>query len=240
MTVYDPKLKRLLVHKKDFEILPAHYGGFIYHPQTADTPLIGGNVTPNALWYNDHSFYKNDIAGVPVKVIFDNTEIFENKSFTLSYSLESKYWTSFHSYLPSFLFGNSSTFFSTPSTVSLSHPLFKHNTGAYQTFYEDKYPHMVDLILKMNPLETKTSSSIFFTSKVTDLSPSLFEEELLDRTYTSFIGYNSKQSTGLQTLQPKTQFQLDTSSDIALIKEQDGYWRLNNLRDLSISPSSSV
>lgn len=85
-SAWDPRLRRVIISKKDYKLLPAWEGSFVYVP--SDTDVIGAYTTPNKVWFNGHSFYYNDASSNQSKVEFDNVTFFENKSFTTSLRLD--------------------------------------------------------------------------------------------------------------------------------------------------------
>lgn len=76
---YDPRYKRLIIHKKDYKILPKHLSRF---------EAVESSTIPNAFWFSltDNNYYKNNASGTPTKVAFGDPFYFESKCFTLSYS----------------------------------------------------------------------------------------------------------------------------------------------------------
>lgn len=91
--VYDSNLNRVIISKLD------------YFP-----------LSPNIKYDEDiQEFYiEKDLNGVTITEIIDvtNTEFFCNKSWTLSYSLNTNSWISFHSYIPNFYISENNFFYS--------------------------------------------------------------------------------------------------------------------------------
>jgi hypothetical protein len=233
-TTYDPRHKRLLVHKRDFKLLPQWTNKFVYYPTEYDLPAL--YTTPDKIFFNGHSFYYNPPTGTVQSIDFDNITYFENRSFTLSYSFINQHWTSFHSYLPNYLFANSNTFF----TQNGYSEIYKHFDGNYQTFYGSKYPHIIDLIAFKNPKEAKVTSSIDYSALAFAKSANTLEEYPTKETYNTVIFYNSTQSTGEQPLVQPSNFQMDTFNTLSLVKKTDRQWRINNIRDLTIAPTQPI
>ena len=240
ISTYDPRYKRIIVHKRDFMLNPSWESHFVYYPQETDDPN-SGFLTPKKVWYNGFNFYYNDTTNPPQLITLENTDFFENKSFTLSYSFLSKYWTSFHSYLPKYMFNSSNTFFTTDEDVVGDNYIYKHNDLGHQNFYGVYYPHIIDTIFKYNPMEQKTASAVVFNSRAYERDFATNSWKNIPKTYTNFIGYNTNQSTGLQSLVIKDDaFQFDDVSNISLIKLTDTQWRLNNIRDLVVDNSLPI
>lgn len=239
ISTYDPRFKRIIVHKRDFKLLPQWQSSFVFEEQGADAPAEG-NTTPSIVWFNGFNFYVNDADGNYQLLDFNSIDHFENLSFTLSYSFATKHWISFHSYLPQYLFNTTTTFFSQESQVG-DGSVYKHLSGDYQTFYGRKFPHMLDLIQRLNPLEGKQSSSVVFTSKTSQPSNVSNSWKLINTTFTKFIAYNSNQSTGEQRLELKdSPFEMEFDSDIALVKQTDNNWRINNIRDITVDHQEPI
>ena len=93
ISTYDPRFKRLIIHKRDFEILPEYAAKLQYVNQVIDDPFdLEG--TPNILFFNNFNFYLTDANGIPYKVDLNNSLIFRNPSFTISYSFLTNSWIS--------------------------------------------------------------------------------------------------------------------------------------------------
>lgn len=234
ISTYDPRYKRVIVHKRDFKILPEWESKFQYYPQATDDPSSAPIYDAGVLWFNGFNFYYcNGLEPiVHEKITFDQVEYFENTSFTLSYSMLTRKWASFHSYLPSYIYNNSKEYFSQPDEA-YTQALYKHNAGEFQTYYEKRFAHIVDMIMQQNPYEGKLSSAVTYTSKVKEFVDSAKDWREIPITYSAFVGYNSNQTTGLQFLAKKTTFDADTSSNVALTQLTDNQWRINNIRDLA-------
>lgn len=243
ISTYDPRYKRVIVHKKDFKLLPNHEFNLAYTPQVSDTPLSGGNTDPLAIWFNDFNFYHNDAAGVPTLINFDNVTYFQNNSFTASYSFATNSWVSFHSYLPSYMFNGFDNFYSTGEFVPGEQSLFKHNSLAYQTYYGTKYDHVIDLIALNNPQEIKYSNNVQYHSNVyfKEASTSGNYKWIPDSTFNGMIAYNSTQSTGYQDLLFKNGlFQMDNTNDDAYVRRTDRTYRINNLRNRIVNNDQPI
>jgi hypothetical protein len=228
-SVYDPRYKRLILTKRDFKFKAPWQSKFIYFPTSVDNPALV-SVPNDRLWFNGHSFYYKNKVGTNAKISFEDGFFFENKSFTLSYSFLSKHWVSFHSYLPTYTFSNSNSFFSQQETSSI----YKHGGHTYLTFFDIKYPHIIDVILSKSVPNIKTASNVnlfAYTSGV-DANLNTFTSDV---PYSAAIFYNSSQSSGAQPLIVPGNFVMDISNGFALTKITDREWRINNIRDITIS-----
>lgn len=216
-TTYDPRFKRIIIHKKDYQINKNYVNSLTY----------GVSTTPNTLYY-DNGFFYNDSSASPTRVYLDNPQFFTPKSFTISYSLIHNSWVSFHSYLPSYLFNTHKDFFSVSSKP------YKHNSGAHQTFYTTKYDYILDVITPLDPLMGKQANNLFYTSssyKVAD------REYPTSTTFDRAVFYNDTQSSGLLDLKPKTLFDLDFNTSSAFVTKIDDYYRISNFRDRALDPT---
>lgn len=137
---YDPRYKRLILHKKDFEILPEYTSTFEYNPSRVS----------GILRFDGSKFYFND-----QEVETTNTNFFRNYSFTMSYSFLTGSWVSFHSYMPKYMWNDHRTFF--------SEELYRHSEGLYQTFYDFEFEHVVDLIAVQNLQDRKIATNVMYT-----------------------------------------------------------------------------
>lgn len=81
ITWYDPRYKRVFVHKRDYSLL-SRYNLTYVATETDDVPVA---LDDFEVRFNGFSFY-SDVNGVPTQITFDDGTYFENKSFTLSYS----------------------------------------------------------------------------------------------------------------------------------------------------------
>lgn len=123
---YDPRFKRLIMHKKDFKVNPSittspNTEGYFLNDkgQVLKVSLNGNSIVP----YTDKKAY-------------------EDLSFTLSYSYLYQGWTSWHSYMPDFMYFDERHLYSTKSNTVNKH---LHN-GNFQTYYGKKYPFIIESI----------------------------------------------------------------------------------------------
>ncbi len=240
VTGYDNYHNRLLLTKKDYKILPDKFTILIltFHifknnEFIDDDPFPPFNIdfifstTGKNFWFLEWvSSYGKHIARL---ISFDNTNYFENKSWTLSYTFTAKSWTSYHSYLPSYYIYDRDVLISTNNNS-----LWKHNTGSYQTFYEQYYPHIIDYVSVDNPTISSMYNYIeFITEAIANDTEKRYD------TFNKIIAYNSYQSTGLQIIKSLEsnlendylmQSVLNTKAQV-IIKKVNKMWRINDLRD---------
>ncbi len=215
ITTYEPRYKRAIIHKRDFKILDAYAANFVQ----------GTNVTtPNTLWWDGSRFvYNNDLGIVSYPTLSDNT-FFENKSFTISYSFLTNSFVSFHSYLPQYMFNNFRNFFSDNIHV---------HEGEYQNYYGYKRDFIVDYINTLSPKEIKTFSFATIRNRS-------YLNGFKNTTFDRAIAYNTHQTTGVISLDKDKTFDLSYPVTNSSIKANDGTYRINGLRDNTISNSSPL
>lgn len=219
---YDPEFRRYILTKRDYK--PAKDTS-IYDYQFAEA----GNPQWQVIWNNGDN-----------SIIIDNPyeypEYFENKSWTISYYLESKKWVGWHSYLPNYAWNNLNTFYSNIQTNSY---LWEHNTGEYTTYYGNKYPHIIEYIVTKDETTTKVSNSLVYISDVSQYNPTYgFWKEVKNSTFTQALFYNSEQSTGILDLTIKNNTDPFASvlgtfdPSTILVESTESNWAINNIRDM--------
>lgn len=202
LTTFDPRHKRILITKIDYEA----------------------------------------ISTIPSVIDFTDTTKFKNNSWTISYSLLSNTWRSWHSYLPNFGFNDSNNFY----TSIVSKPtVWKHNQLNFQTYYGKKYPHIIEYVIKENSGQTKTLDTVSYVSKVEEWNTT--NKQWIDKDYETFdniIAYNSYQSTGKKDIDVKQSqdpfVNLTIASDKCLASKTEKTWNINNFRDYVNNRNSSL
>jgi len=184
---YDPRFKRLLITKRDY--LPIN----LHEEFDEADPLM-------TVWDHDENswFGLNEELNDTIVVVPNNSTLFENKDWTLSYSFLDQSFTSWHSYIPRIAFTDSNNFY-TCAFSSSSSDVFKHlDKGKYQNFYGGKRDFIVEWS-NMDPV-TSNVSNIYYVgySQIWDATNKQFKT--VDTTFDRCLVYNFEQSTGLQTL----------------------------------------
>lgn len=219
---FDPRYKRVIIHKRDYEILPEYTTGF------TDDALEAG---VGDLWFNGTDFkYEESLSTLNVEL--GNPLYFRDRSFTISYSFITNSWVSFHSYNPYYFFNTHNTFYS-------SGP-WKHNDGEFQTYYDTKYPHVIDLIAAQNQIQGKLGQAVYYTAYTEEYDALNRDYRKVDSTFDGLVAYNSRQSSGYQPMSLKTNpFESDTLGSV-LVDYVDNHYRLNDLRDLTINNNDPI
>jgi hypothetical protein len=214
ITTYEPRFKRLIITKKDFSILPSFLSAFSF----TTTPIN------NTLSWDGARFVYKDNNGVLSYPELSNPFFFENKSFTLSFSFLTNSFVSFHSYLPEYLFNNYRNFF--------SNSLYKH-TGDYQYYYDRKYDFVVDYIANLNTKEIKTFSHVTLRNRT-------YYNGFTNNTFDRILAYNTHQSSGVIFLDKDKNFDLSHNNLYSPVKSVGDTYRINGLRDNTISNSLPI
>lgn len=168
---------------------------------------------------------------------FSNPDVFENKSWTKSYSFYNNgFWVGYHPYLPGAYFNNQKSFFSIRRGFS---DIWKHNQeGSYRTFYGKKYDMIIEYVVQNNPTmySTLESISIHTLARIYDEATKHFNNDPLT-TFDSVLVYNSTQSTGEKSIIVKQETEEEVSwmehqtKDLlgaVQISRNESSWSLNN------------
>jgi len=180
--------------------------------------------------------------------VIDNIEKINN-SWTMSYSIKTNSWQHWHSYLPSFYIHTPNHFH---SWIQENKYLWKHNKkGNYQTFYNIKYPFIIEYVSVNNPLVTKIWDYIKFITEAKRYNEDV--EEFIDERYITFdkaMFYNSTQSSGILNLLVKSHSLTDEDyllqqvknlkGDSIIISKNEKDWKINTLRDYRIDYSQPL
>jgi hypothetical protein len=139
--VYDPRFRRLIVMKRDFEILN-QFAFLGYRPvEPPEEPI------ENNLYYDSEKceFVHWD-GEAYIRIDFDNKDYFINRCWTMSYSFLNKSWVSWHSYMPSYSYSDNLYFY----TFNDRHNdyAWKHGTDTFLNFYGSMWPSFVETVTK--------------------------------------------------------------------------------------------
>ena len=177
------------------------------------------------------------VEGVPVE-----TDNYDN-SWTISYSLKHRKWTSWHSYLPNAYVEKPNSFYSWLNGVN---GLWKHNKlGSHQNFYGTRYPYIVEYVNSSNPLTTRIFDFIRYWTEARKYFA--VNESYVDQRYVTFNKawfYNSRQFTGELNLQVKDtgevpenylkQQVINTNNNVIVIDRNEKDWSINDIRDIVV------
>jgi uncharacterized protein YihD (DUF1040 family) len=225
ISTFDPRTKRIIVHKKDYTINPDYLTNLVYSPTASITDA-------ETLWFNGSKWYWNKDGSTTQEVSMDNAQYFTPEHFTLSYSFLVKNWVSFHSYFPYYMFNTDKTFF--------SNDLWEHGKGPHQNFYGMYYPHVVDLIAKQSANEIKYANNIYYLSKVQGYDSNHKNYYDVDMTFDGLIAYNDTQSTGYKDLIKKTPFSTGYNSSAIAVRKVDKKYRISEIRDYVVDSTQPI
>ena len=163
-----------------------------------------------------------------------------NNGYTMSYSLKRQEWVGWHPYIPSFYMHVQEKFYSWSQG---SRYLFKHNRpNHYQTFYNVRYPFIVEYVDNPSAMTTKIWDSLLFQTEAKKFDP--ISEEYLDQRYVTFnkaLFYNTQQTSGIITLAPKQDSNINyllqqttNSLGVATIDRNERDWTMNSMRDIRV------
>ncbi len=229
MSCYDPKFRRYILHKRDYEIPSSLLNEML---PISTTPYIVGKT-----YYDKSGFYFAISQTELIECNYDTQ--FINKSWTISYSLIDNCWLSWHSYRPNFLYNDNYNFYSTALHYEYNNSIWKHNSNLFQTFYDYKEDFILDYISMDNPYSEKTVDTIEYSSNVylyDSISKNWIEKQFVtfDRVYV----YNNNQNSGLKsiTVNNLIPYQTIQYSPINISANKDrNIWRISRLRDYSIN-----
>lgn len=215
---YDPIHERLIVHKTDWKFT-----------NVGVSKVLAGDIT-----FSNGKFYEGGTV-----VPFTNTEVFENKGFTISFSFILQAWVSFHSWQPFFMWTGYEAFYSSLE----NNTVWKHNaqpdgvSPANLSFYGSSY----DWILDYTVFSTSTmtlNNLLYYSETMLDYVPAIVNFPTFDKMWV----YTSQQSTGLKNIVP---LDFDTNpygnqigfsyTDVDVTKRAEDY-RISNIYDYSASP----
>lgn len=238
LAAYDFENNRILLTKRDYVIADAYRDTFSVDSLSSMTPTPCGDDSVTLLFNSyDNNFYRATCSGGWVSytlLALDTwTTFFNNKSWTLSYSIDTDSWTSFHSYIPSaYIFDYKNLY----STFATGTNIWKHNIeDIYLKYYNVAKSFIIDYIAIKNPLETSISDNITMQT--------IAEKDGIEQRYVTFnkaIIYNDRQCTGELTLfVPETNigatYMSSNITNVAgqiTLKRFDKDWKINDFRDM--------
>ena len=192
-----------------------------------------------SLVLNNGQYYKV-IAGNPFKQLQLLTQAelatyFEDNSWTLSYSLDTQSWASYHDYTPYGMVNTRNLLYSFNYDE-----VYKHNIpNKYARYYYDggsqpTYASYVDAVFNAEGSTTKLFSTVNWISKTKNSSGA----NLHQKTITDLMIYNSYQCSGNIALTLKTSANEANISNYNMYNKE-GTWSVNKFRDVVINPDNS-
>ena len=180
------------------------------------------NYDPNATTW-DHScqyLLKASIPSGDVCLLFEDATEYEDRSFTVSYSVKLRAWVFFHDYIPDYYFTTREKLFNLKNQQ-----YFQHHEGPPGQFHDNVQSFFVDVVFKNDKellLET-----VNWVSSVLENKSDMSSRDSQWNTLTHISIWNSQQHTGRIALQDVFQnLQYDTS------RNTDGQWSFNDFRNV--------
>lgn len=161
-------------------------------------------------------------------------------SFTISFSLNSFTWTSFHSYLPYYYYRKDNNF---NSVIITNNNIYSHNKfNEHCNFYGNNHDFIIDLIIPIQHLKQFTDDFLYIDTKATIYNNDAKSRvELRKNFFDSVIFYNSYQCSGEKNLNVKLpnstwlEQQTNNVSGNILVSKREGTFNLNEIRDFRIN-----
>ena len=165
---------------------------------------------------------------------FTDGDVYANLSWTISFIGDKL--IGWHSYLPNYIFNTQTELFSSKD-IGVNN-LWKHNEGEYQTYYGVEHDHILEWVNNQAPLNTNVFNNIEYRQSCEKFNTS-YNAWTKDgnHTFNKLVAYNDTQSTGELGVDIKstTYESIEHNPATALAFHKDNLWRVNQLRDMSIS-----
>lgn len=190
--VYDPQLLRTFVMKRDFELLyPNAFGG-------AKPITPPGTVVPFNLYIDATCNFVHWTGTVWQTIDKETNTYFKNLSWTISWSFRENCWVSWHSWLPSYAFSNSTRFLTFNDRKNGNSRV--HGEKSFLSYDDEIWPSFIETIsLNLSTFHVESVTWIGH-SKTWDGTNNIWKE-VPAVTFTGIMVYNEEQSTGKLTMQ---------------------------------------
>tara|TARA_R100000654_G_scaffold25046_1_gene48285 strand:- start:818 stop:1603 length:786 start_codon:yes stop_codon:yes gene_type:complete len=159
---------------------------------------------------------------------------FTDNSWTLSFSLDTQAWISYHDYTPYLMTNTRNVLYSMNYDE-----IYKHNISTkYARFYEvggtqQTYASFVDAVFNEQPDRSKMYATVNWISKTTASNGA----HLYNSTITDLLIYNSYQCSGNLDLVRKTSTNQEDIRNFNMFNTE-GTWSVNKFRDIVINPDN--
>lgn len=238
LSAYDKRFERVVITKKDYALLPDKLA--LLNVITTDSSIPEGTF-----YYDDidgdanrGKFYTMTSGGA-VEIILGDSNYFENKSFTLSFSFHTNRWASWHSYLPNYYIHTQNNLYS--FILGADSKIWKHNQiGSYGIFYDRVAGFQIEMT-DTSPLDERITEDITVQCEARTWDST--HKQFIDARFSFFnalIAYNSRQSSGYQQIiardtpqNPSNWYQQQIVNTVGqvLAARRGRNWNINNLRD---------
>lgn len=155
---------------------------------------------------------------------FDKTE---NKSFVISYSFNYQTWISFHSYHPKYFFNSFDTLFST-----IDSKLYSHDSRIYNEFYGVFKDSIFEYVINA-PTTVDLDAIDYYAVTLEWDNDTKSWKNVNYPTFDRFMVYTKQQSTGLQELIPKSDYNIDWDNRKKTVSNRERNYRISAIRDLA-------
>lgn len=238
--IYDAKFKRILLTKID------------YKPIVDFLPYVQGDMSLVDKYAYDVETGKfgfvsfEDTTKLALnQVSFDDTTIFENRSWTISFSLLTDSWVSYHSYMPRVYLGTPNFLYSHSSIIHpLDNKLYKHHRkGKFLSFYGQQYSYINEIVSVSNPLIERIWDDVSLRVTAKKYLPQHDAYvDVKNQFFNKVIFYNNYQCSGEQEITMKSGI-LEThaganymmaqvyESQTVIANNVEGSWNMNNMRN---------
>lgn len=231
ISTYDTRYKRLIFTKRDYYIIQEKLDVLIL---TDTIPVSGIDFKYNS---SNGLFYQGT-----TQILFSNSDYFENRSWTISYSFSANRnnggFISNHSYIPNYYIHTQNNVY---SVIYGNSKIWKHNQeNRFQTYYDIYFPYIVEYVPKTD-LDDKIIEGITLYTKARRYDNDI--RDFIDEHFITFdkaLLYNSKQSSGEKLVVVKnTQInpqdwyaqQVVNTSGTILAARKGRNWNINNFKD---------
>ena len=244
LTMYDPRFRRSIVHKRDFSIIDES----LFKGALTSTSILTSVLNDGDLVFNTTTSQFVVVDNTDKKrynvIDISYTKYFENKSWTKSYAHQEGKWVSFHSYMPHFGYNDHETFYTFNRLYRKDslNVTWKHNTGLYQSFYGHKHPFILELVANPDPTKSVRFRSFSYghdTVTPNDTGNFRYVENV---TFDTFYAYTDDEMTATCSIVPKTTayqgLQSNTGISYARFVD-DGIFINDNLRSISLKNGQS-
>lgn len=179
------------------------------------------NVFPNIV-LGKHSFKVLDTTNNTVMfediMLYNLEDVNYNDSFTVSFDFNTNHWTSFHDYLPNYLFRTTNKIWS----YKKGKGVYLHNFAGKGEYYNVIYPSFVDFVLKKG--KKQFYESIAWRCDAVDEQGN----PAFHRTFNTISVRNLYQSTGEHDILGESTFEKVNKDDKTLVNNEY-LWTYNNL-----------
>jgi len=228
--IYDPRFNRYIITKRDYRIIKD--ANTLIVVDTEDD-VVADKL--NFVMETGKFVTYNPITDIISYISLENTDYFENKSWTVSFSLNTKTWVSWHSYLPLFYLNNQDGFYSL-----INNKIWKHNIiGRFGRFYDEPASHIIEYVASKDGISVCTIESIMIESLARRWDAAInnwFKER--NAIFTKLIAYTESQCSGEQIIVPKnseSEFymsdQVVNQLNSIIASRKETFWSINQLRD---------